>query len=374
MCQVIKALHFLISLSFCSLTFLSSVEAGHKKRKGKRETSNRNMCNKNGSVKPRKAKAPPNPARKSRTKTRKPKYLSLKLQLSHHHQNKTEKNKMPHKQQQQKQLINLFPLHPENLVQDHKDHMQEQHDDQVSDHVAFLFETATDDTSTSLHAILDSTTTTTTTTTTTSEEGSPLSPSLTYVYRGHDHGEREGSSLVKTAMKCQERDASKERWVSYWEVVEKKEQEEVSSNCRYTAADSLEKMVVRQQQAVGDDHNNKIMGLVGLKLDYQEILNAWSDKGPLYIKGESPQTVPDLLDASNALVNIWTVPELGSSSSIKEEKEEWKLGQREASVLRYKEKRQSRLFSKRIRYEVRKLNAEKRPRLKGRFVKRNGEE
>ena len=37
---------------------------------------------------------------------------------------------------------------------------------------------------------------------------------------------------------------------------------------------------------------------------------------------------------------------------------------REASVLRYKEKRQTRLFSKKIRYQVRKLNADKRPRLK----------
>ncbi|KAL6507287.1 hypothetical protein OROGR_023482 [Orobanche gracilis] len=50
---------------------------------------------------------------------------------------------------------------------------------------------------------------------------------------------------------------------------------------------------------------------------------------------------------------------------------ELKMGQREASVLRYKEKRRNRLFSKKIRYQVRKLNAEKRPRLKGRFVKRN---
>lgn len=39
-------------------------------------------------------------------------------------------------------------------------------------------------------------------------------------------------------------------------------------------------------------------------------------------------------------------------------------GSREASVMRFKEKRRSRLFSKRIRYEVRKLNAEKRPRMK----------
>lgn len=47
-----------------------------------------------------------------------------------------------------------------------------------------------------------------------------------------------------------------------------------------------------------------------------------------------------------------------------EGEKESKMGLRQASVLRYKEKRQSRLFSKRIRYEVRKLNAEKRPRMK----------
>lgn len=41
-----------------------------------------------------------------------------------------------------------------------------------------------------------------------------------------------------------------------------------------------------------------------------------------------------------------------------------KAGRREASVMRYKEKRQNRLFSKTIRYQVRKLNAEKRPRIK----------
>nr|KAJ0219666.1 hypothetical protein LSAT_V11C300141750 [Lactuca sativa] len=44
---------------------------------------------------------------------------------------------------------------------------------------------------------------------------------------------------------------------------------------------------------------------------------------------------------------------------------------RDASVQRYKQKRRNRLFAKTIRYEVRKLNVEKRPRIKGRFVKRN---
>uniref|UniRef100_A0A803P7X8 Uncharacterized protein n=1 Tax=Cannabis sativa TaxID=3483 RepID=A0A803P7X8_CANSA len=46
-------------------------------------------------------------------------------------------------------------------------------------------------------------------------------------------------------------------------------------------------------------------------------------------------------------------------------------GGREARVSRYREKRRTRLFAKKIRYEVRKLNAEKRPRMKGRFVKRS---
>lgn len=46
-------------------------------------------------------------------------------------------------------------------------------------------------------------------------------------------------------------------------------------------------------------------------------------------------------------------------------------GGREARVTRYREKRRTRLFAKKIRYEVRKLNAEKRPRMKGRFVKRS---
>jgi hypothetical protein len=39
-------------------------------------------------------------------------------------------------------------------------------------------------------------------------------------------------------------------------------------------------------------------------------------------------------------------------------------GGREARVMRYREKRRTRLFSKKIRYEVRKLNAERRPRMK----------
>lgn len=44
---------------------------------------------------------------------------------------------------------------------------------------------------------------------------------------------------------------------------------------------------------------------------------------------------------------------------------------REARVLRYREKRKNRKFEKTIRYASRKAYAEARPRVKGRFAKRN---
>lgn len=64
----------------------------------------------------------------------------------------------------------------------------------------------------------------------------------------------------------------------------------------------------------------------------------------------------------------WSVPDEGSSTAATTTTTTAEDGggpeQRAARVLRYKEKRQSRVVSKRIRYEVRKLNAEKRPRIK----------
>ena len=41
---------------------------------------------------------------------------------------------------------------------------------------------------------------------------------------------------------------------------------------------------------------------------------------------------------------------------------------RRQRVERYRQKRRDRAFVKKIRYEVRKLNAEQRPRFKGRFI------
>ncbi|KAH0984636.1 hypothetical protein GBA52_011813 [Prunus armeniaca] len=195
-----------------------------------------------------------------------------------------------------------------------------------------------------LNGLLTSTstaTTSTSTTTTMSSDREDQESFSTYAYY----------NIVRTAMRSRERETSVEKWVCYSELVDKKEEE------------PRRDVEVRWRS-----------GTLALKLDYEEILNAWSDKGPLCIDGDPPQTVPDQLfqlhdntpNGEGCDGNLWRVPG-GEDESLKT-----KMGktQREASVLRYKEKRQNRLFSKRIRYQVRKLNAEKRPRMKGRFVKK----
>ncbi|XVF16291.1 hypothetical protein REPUB_Repub10bG0018500 [Reevesia pubescens] len=237
------------------------------------------------------------PSRKTRTKTRKPKYLSL-LHLEENQPQMSSQliNNNKNKGKDQREQLNLFPLHPENLVED-RDTLQ-------YDNVSLLFNSTVEDNvhAVTLTGLLDDessdnyknkTTTTTVTTTTTTTEETPLSPSLTYGYSCEDLSTR--LSLVRSAMKGirkKARDESEEKWVVYSEVVEKQEMEEVSSCGGGGGGDG------------GGDggggwcstsKKKKMMKkLLALKLDYEEIMNAWSDKGPLYIEGESPQTVPDL--------------------------------------------------------------------------------
>ncbi|WOK96340.1 protein CHLOROPLAST IMPORT APPARATUS 2-like isoform X2 [Canna indica] len=100
----------------------------------------------------------------------------------------------------------------------------------------------------------------------------------------------------------------------------------------------------------------KLKAGLGLKLNHEEVLKAWSDRGSMFSESDSPDS-PNLSvdDALARLADIDLFPDAG--------------GVREASVMRYKEKRRSRLFSKKIRYQVRKVNADRRPRMKGRFVR-----
>ncbi|XP_065047870.1 zinc finger protein CONSTANS-LIKE 6-like isoform X1 [Musa acuminata AAA Group] len=108
-----------------------------------------------------------------------------------------------------------------------------------------------------------------------------------------------------------------------------------------------------------------------LRLDYESIIMAWSSQGSSpWTDGERPQINvdncwPDYMD-------MWTGRRMETERACHGGEIGVYLGdgKREARVTRYREKRRTRLFSKKIRYEVRKLNAEKRPRMKGRFVKR----
>ncbi|AEE85140.1 unnamed protein product [Arabidopsis thaliana] len=104
------------------------------------------------------------------------------------------------------------------------------------------------------------------------------------------------------------------------------------------------------------DSNPKLEQRVSplLKLDYDGVLEAWSGKESPF----SDEILGSDADGVDFHVRLGEIDLFGES------------GMREASVLRYKEKRRNRLFSKKIRYQVRKLNADQRPRMKGRFVRR----
>ncbi|KAK4395741.1 Zinc finger protein CONSTANS-LIKE 16 [Sesamum angolense] len=98
-----------------------------------------------------------------------------------------------------------------------------------------------------------------------------------------------------------------------------------------------------------------------LRLNYEAVIAAWAAQGSPWTNGVRPHF--NLDEFMVTCLEGDSHPSCGGRSGAND-------AEREARVLRYKEKRRTRLFSKKIRYEVRKLNAEKRPRMKGRFVKR----
>lgn len=70
-------------------------------------------------------------------------------------------------------------------------------------------------------------------------------------------------------------------------------------------------------------------------------------------------------------MNTYTDPSMPISGSTTNQAAAQLAGiDREARVLRYREKRKNRKFEKTIRYASRKAYAETRPRIKGRFAKR----
>ncbi|KAI4357821.1 hypothetical protein L6164_001745 [Bauhinia variegata] len=115
------------------------------------------------------------------------------------------------------------------------------------------------------------------------------------------------------------------------------------------------------------DNNQVKKTKILLRLDYEAVITAWASQKCPWTNGSKPAFDPDESwpDCMGELHYPYgnDLGLYGIHPAIAD-------GGREARVSRYREKRRTRLFSKKIRYEVRKLNAEKRPRMKGRFVKR----
>lgn len=225
------------------------------------------------------------PIRRSRTKTRRPKFLSLRLELiSPGISRDTPMTHDPSVAPPPQKQLTLFPLHPENLVEDREEN------------VALMFENDVASSCCSLVSFLPS-------------YQNDMSSSVSSEEESRNLAEE--AALVRTAMRSREREAAaEEKWVCYSEVVEKKEEpswtaaaEEEVEEVTSTAVDEWVKKIKRKKKKA-----EMIGKQLWLKLDYEGILNAWSDKAPLFINGESPQTVPNLHDdptlCSDSLPNV----------------------------------------------------------------------
>ncbi|XP_028774142.1 protein CHLOROPLAST IMPORT APPARATUS 2-like [Neltuma alba] len=132
-----------------------------------------------------------------------------------------------------------------------------------------------------------------------------------------------------------------------------KEKKKKKTSSSTTTKKVAEKTKMKSLRAISIPKSNasKLM----LKLNYDDVLSAWSDRGSPFANGRRGSDSPgNNANAQEAHIDLLT--NMG--------------GVREASVMRYKEKRRTRLISKKIRYQVRKVNADQRPRMKGRFVRR----
>ncbi|KAJ0242856.1 Zinc finger protein CONSTANS-LIKE 6 [Hirschfeldia incana] len=145
-----------------------------------------------------------------------------------------------------------------------------------------------------------------------------------------------------------------------YEYSQKSEEEDVEKNM-------IDVGVNEMSGSVKNEKNEKVHML---SLDYESVISTWGGQGTPWTSREPPQIDLSMLWCPND-----SMVESGGEAHhhIYFRGLGLHMGEagREARVSRYREKRRTRLFSKKIRYEVRKLNAEKRPRMKGRFVKRS---
>jgi hypothetical protein len=116
-----------------------------------------------------------------------------------------------------------------------------------------------------------------------------------------------------------------------------------------------------------------------LDLDYEDLISTWGERisslevvpsmaGCFPFSGE-PLQITKLVHLRSECSSPTSFSHTTSMSDMNNTNNEHAVMNRVARLERYKEKRRTRQFSKKIRYTVRKLNAERRPRVKGRFVK-----
>ncbi|TVU28375.1 hypothetical protein EJB05_19892 [Eragrostis curvula] len=118
----------------------------------------------------------------------------------------------------------------------------------------------------------------------------------------------------------------------------------------------------------GDADAQFLRRSLDLRLNYEAVIESWGSSP--WTDGQRPDVQLDDFWPQAYHSGAWTAGG-GRPGGEPLLTPRWGAdGGREARVSRYREKRRTRLFAKKIRYEVRKLNAEKRPRMKGRFVKR----
>ncbi|KAK6921170.1 CCT domain [Dillenia turbinata] len=127
-------------------------------------------------------------------------------------------------------------------------------------------------------------------------------------------------------------------------------------------------------EAHGGSRADELRRKMCLRLNYEAVMNAWASHGSPWTAGDRPE-VFNPNDCLHDFMGICPTNNHSTNGDAANGRGGQVAGldggDREARVSRYREKRRTRLFSKKIRYEVRKLNAEKRPRMKGRFVKRS---
>uniref|UniRef100_A0A453NBH7 CCT domain-containing protein n=1 Tax=Aegilops tauschii subsp. strangulata TaxID=200361 RepID=A0A453NBH7_AEGTS len=163
------------------------------------------------------------------------------------------------------------------------------------------------------------------------------------------------TAMPPPASAAPEKKKSKKKKKVKMEKLMAKEEESANGKCEEGADGTVD---AADGNGDGDSAPTKApkTGL-GLKLDTDDVLKEWSGKGSMFAEGSGPDSSESAAEVRAKLADIDLFPENGSG------------GIREARVMRYKEKRRNRLFSKKIRYQVRKVNADCRPRMKGRFVR-----